>query len=261
VLAVGFCDRALAALLALACVAHSIDGGAGAYRSDGLLAGLLALHASTARAPYLSWAARGRPDPGGGWTFHPATRAIAFFLTIATFAMRLSGAWTPVELADRVLALPAWALLIGYLLDPGRIRARDPAATERLFYDGACGLCQRGVRFVLAEDPTGTRFRFAPLGGETFEREIPADVRATLPDSVVIQRADGALLVRSDAALHVLERLGGLWRVFGTTLRVVPRPVRDFAYDLLARVRLRLFAAPKSACPLGPPAITRRFDA
>lgn len=162
--------------------------------------------------------------------------------------------------APRELYALTWLFALVYAADPAWIRAREPEVTERLFYDGACGLCQRGVRFVLAEDASRTRFRFAPLGGETFEREIAAHARATLPDSVVVQRADGQLLVRSEAALHVLERLGGLWRVLGTSLRIVPRPVRDFAYDRLASVRLYLFARPKSACPLGPREVTARFD-
>ena len=29
----------------------------------------------------------------------------------------------------------------------------EPPAPERIFYDGSCGLCHRGVRFVVARDP------------------------------------------------------------------------------------------------------------
>ncbi|MBI5365176.1 MAG: DUF393 domain-containing protein [Planctomycetes bacterium] len=162
-------------------------------------------------------------------------------------------------------ALPAsgylgQALLLALFFDPAWIPARGGDVIERLYYDGACGLCQRAVRFVLAEDPEGRRFRFAPLQGATFARAVDAATRATLPDSVVVVAADGRVLARSAAVVHVLQRLGGLWRVLGTLLALVPRPWRDHGYDALARTRKRLFAAPKELCPLGPKHVTDRFD-
>jgi predicted DCC family thiol-disulfide oxidoreductase YuxK len=114
------------------------------------------------------------------------------------------------------------------------------------------------VRFVVAADPAGA-FRFAPLGGETFLAQVPPDRRGGLPDSIVVRRRDGALLVRSDAALHVLERLGGGWRALGALLRLVPRPLRDAAYDFVAGRRLRWFAPPEDACPIVPPQLRSRF--
>lgn len=159
---------------------------------------------------------------------------------------------------DAAIAIVALELVL--LFDPAWIRARDPGATERFFYDGECGLCLRSVRFVLAEDASGRAFRFAPLQGETFARAIDREVRAKLPDSVVVLASDGSVLVRSDAAMHVLERLGGLWRVLGTLARVVPRPLRDAAYDVVASGRKRLFAKPSTACPLGPRHVAERFD-
>jgi predicted DCC family thiol-disulfide oxidoreductase YuxK len=131
---------------------------------------------------------------------------------------------------------------------------------ERLFYDGHCGLCHRSVSFVLRHDREGRTFRFAPLGGSTFQATLSAAERADLPDSIVIRTSDGRLLVRSRAAAHVLRRLGGGWRVLGSLVLVVPRPVADFVYDLVARVRHRLFARPAEVCPLMPVELRGRFD-
>jgi predicted DCC family thiol-disulfide oxidoreductase YuxK len=103
-------------------------------------------------------------------------------------------------------------------------------------------------------------FRFAPLASATFEQHVPPAARSGLPDSIVVQTADGRLLVRSAAVLHILARLGGVWRVLAACARVVPRPLRDAAYDAVARVRKRLFAAPPEACPLVPPGLRGRFD-
>src|ERR1041385_7423246 len=80
---------------------------------------------------------------------------------------------------------------------------------ETLFYDGHCGLCHRSVRFLLRRDPGGRAFRFAPLQGRTFQDAVSPDRRAGLPDSMVLKTADGRLLLKSDAWLHILRRLGG----------------------------------------------------
>ncbi len=136
-----------------------------------------------------------------------------------------------------------------------------PAAqtTERVFYDGHCGLCHFTVRFVLLRDRAG-RFRFAPLEGATFRRTVPAQVRATLPDSVIVQTTEGELLSRSAAVFYLLNRLGGVWRILAAFGSIVPVTLRDRVYDWLAAVRHRLFPAPAAACPLVPPHLRDRFD-
>jgi predicted DCC family thiol-disulfide oxidoreductase YuxK len=131
---------------------------------------------------------------------------------------------------------------------------------EILFYDGHCGLCHRAVRFVLAEDREGTLFRFAPLQGETFQRLVTSDQQKTLPDSVVVMTSDEKLLARSDAFLHILRRLGGGWKVLAVVLSLIPRALRDFVYDFVARVRYRIFGRRDDLCPVTPPELRRRFD-
>ena len=131
---------------------------------------------------------------------------------------------------------------------------------ERLFYDGTCALCHGAVRFVLARDPEGRAFRFAPLDSTTFRAAASVEVRAGLPDSIVLATEDGRLLTRSDAVLHLLHRIGGGWRVLAALGRVVPRGLRDAAYDLVARVRYRVFGREDEACPVIPPALRSRFD-
>lgn len=131
---------------------------------------------------------------------------------------------------------------------------------ERIFYDGHCGLCHRVVRFVLARDPGGRAFRFAPLHGPTFRTVVPPDRRAGLPDTLVVRRADGTLLLRSEAVLHILGRLGSGWRALARAAALVPRPCRDAAYDAVARARGRLFRPPPDVCPVLPPELRARFD-
>lgn len=128
-----------------------------------------------------------------------------------------------------------------------------------LFYDGHCGLCHRAVRFVLRHDRSGSRFRFAPLQGATFQSLVPAGAQAGLPDSVVVLTQDGILLVRSNAFLHILRRLGGRWGTLASVLSVVPRPLRDVIYNLVARIRYRVFGTRLDLCPVVPRKLRARL--
>jgi predicted DCC family thiol-disulfide oxidoreductase YuxK len=130
---------------------------------------------------------------------------------------------------------------------------------ERIFYDGHCGLCHRVVRFVLAEDITGT-FRFAPLQSEAFQTILSKQKQTEIPDSVVVETSDGKLLFRSGAVLHIMRSLGGIWRISAAIGGVIPTSLLNAVYDFIARIRYRLFRRPADACPLMPPAIRTRFD-
>lgn len=129
-----------------------------------------------------------------------------------------------------------------------------------LFYDGDCGLCHRAVRVVLAADPEGRAFRFAPLGGETFRAAVPAATRAALPDSIVLREPDGALHVRTAALRAIGRRLGGGWGLAAAIAGFLPTRLLDAGYDGIARLRSRLFAKPAAACPMLPAHLRARFD-
>jgi predicted DCC family thiol-disulfide oxidoreductase YuxK len=147
-----------------------------------------------------------------------------------------------------------------FTFDPSWVAVVGAGRTEELFYDGYCGLCHRAVRFILAEDSTGTAFRFAPLQGETFLARVAEERRAGLPDSVVVLTRDGELLVRSNAFLHIFRRLGGGWRLLAAVLSVVPRGLRDLVYDFVARIRYRVFGRRDDLCPIVPAELRARFD-
>jgi predicted DCC family thiol-disulfide oxidoreductase YuxK len=130
---------------------------------------------------------------------------------------------------------------------------------DLLFYDGGCGLCHRTVLFALRHDLDGTRFRYAPIGGTTYEAAFPADRASALPDSIIVRTADNRTLTRSDAVLHIGERLGGWWGAIGRVAGLLPRWLLDWGYDRIASVRKRLFAPPRDSCPLLPPELRGRF--
>jgi predicted DCC family thiol-disulfide oxidoreductase YuxK len=134
-----------------------------------------------------------------------------------------------------------------------------PPETETIFYDGHCGLCHRTVQFVLKRDSRRC-FRFAPLQGATFEQRAPPAMRSGLPDSVIVLTSDGRLLTRSNAILHIYGRLGGLWNALAVAMAIVPRPIRDAAYDFIARIRYSVFGRRSETCPVVPANLRSRFD-
>jgi predicted DCC family thiol-disulfide oxidoreductase YuxK len=128
-----------------------------------------------------------------------------------------------------------------------------------LLYDGLCKFCNGAVRFVLARDRDG-RMRFAPLEGE-FARQVLKE-HPSLRDAdslILVEPGDRAPspLVRSAAVLAIAHYLGWPWRA-AAVLRLVPRAFRDWAYDLLARHRYRLFGR-YDACPPPNPVVRARF--
>ena len=188
------------------------------------------------------------------------------FLPFALFRRTRPWAWTALLLMHFGLMtlLDFTDLSLGmvflhlFTFDPEWLAPRAAPAPDTVYYDGSCGLCHRTVRFVIAEDRTSA-FTFAPLEGDAFLAEVGEAQRSALPDSVVVRTADGRLLVRSAAIIHLLDRLGGAWRALAAVLRAVPRPVRDFGYDGVASVRRRVFAAPGGACPVLPADVRGRF--
>jgi predicted DCC family thiol-disulfide oxidoreductase YuxK len=167
-----------------------------------------------------------------------------------------------------------------------------------LLYDGVCGLCHRFVQFVLRHDPTGVfRFAplQSPPAARILARH-GSDSRDLATVSVVVdyELPEERLVVRSDAVIFILKQLAAaaeqrsagppqaypevapgaavptpvsplpavprpkLWRFTALVLRLVPRPVRDFGYNIVARCRYRIFGR-YDACPLPSPETRARF--
>jgi len=131
-----------------------------------------------------------------------------------------------------------------------------------ILYDGVCGLCNRLVQFVLKYD-SQDRFRFAPLQSDfavhTLQRHESAPENLDTM-YVVLDHAlpEERLVSRSDAAIVILQKLGGGWRVLVMALRVLPGWLRDWGYNLVARNRYRMFGKYDS-CPIPSEKDRRKF--
>ena len=120
-------------------------------------------------------------------------------------------------------------------------------------------MCHRTVLFLIVRDGDGSRFRFAPLFGETFNQHVPAEARESLPDSLVMVAPDGRRLLRAEGVFHALKRVGGFWGLVGTVGDWIPTAISGWGYDRIAAVRKRLFRRPDDVCPVVPPELRDRF--
>jgi predicted DCC family thiol-disulfide oxidoreductase YuxK len=125
-----------------------------------------------------------------------------------------------------------------------------------VLFDGVCHLCNGVVRFVIARDPH-VRFQFATLTSATAARVLgTASTASPLPDSIVLIDG-GRIFTKSDATLRLVRHLTFPWPLlYG--LIVLPRGLRDWVYDLVARHRYRWFGR-QDACMVPSPAVRARF--
>jgi predicted DCC family thiol-disulfide oxidoreductase YuxK len=125
-----------------------------------------------------------------------------------------------------------------------------------VLFDAVCNLCNGSVLFVIDRDPS-RHFRFAALQSEAGARLLREHAHGGADLSSVVLVEDGRLYTRSTAALRIARRLAWPWRLL-SALIVVPRPLRDAVYDLVARNRYRWFGRGE-ACRIPTPELRGRF--
>ncbi|WP_298868105.1 DCC1-like thiol-disulfide oxidoreductase family protein [uncultured Gimesia sp.] len=109
-----------------------------------------------------------------------------------------------------------------------------------LFFDGVCGLCNSSVDFAIARDKN-SRLLYTPLQGETAKQLLSEDQIHNIA-TVIFRTEDGKHLYRRSAAIvRLLWLLGFPWNICGWTLWIIPLPIRDLGYRIIAGLRYRLF--------------------
>lgn len=121
------------------------------------------------------------------------------------------------------------------------------AAGAIIVFDGVCVLCNGWVRFLLKHDRKG-HYRFAAMQGETGQRLLAAHGLDPRDPSSFLLIEGEASWRDTDAIRRVVTGLGGMWRI-GHALVLLPRPLRNALYRLVARNRYRLFGVTTCQVP------------
>ena len=125
-----------------------------------------------------------------------------------------------------------------------------------ILFDGVCHLCTSTVQFIIKRDPHGY-FTFASLQSDVGRQLL--EEHGLQPDALdTFVLVEGSrCFTRSDAALRVAQHLSGGWSLV-RALSLIPKPVRDWGYTVIARNRYRWFGR-RETCMIPSRDILDRF--
>lgn len=125
-----------------------------------------------------------------------------------------------------------------------------------IIFDGICNFCNSSVNFIIVRDPEG-KFSFAPMQGEAAQLLMKQHGIDDPDLNTFLLIKNGKLYQRTDAALEIAKDLIGYWKYCRVFL-IVPTPLRDVFYRLLAKNRYRLFGR-REICMVPTPEVRQRF--
>jgi predicted DCC family thiol-disulfide oxidoreductase YuxK len=125
-----------------------------------------------------------------------------------------------------------------------------------ILFDGVCNLCNGFVNFLIVRDRQN-KFQFGSLQSPVVAELLKQHDFATDDLSTVILLEGDKLYYQSTAVLRILRQLGGAWPLLYVFI-VVPKPLRDFFYNLVARNRYKLFGR-QDACMIPTPELRAKF--
>ncbi len=125
-----------------------------------------------------------------------------------------------------------------------------------VIFDGVCNFCNGSVNFIIRRDPQG-RFAFAPLQTRRGRALIQKYQVPEIAVDTFLLIKHGRCFLGADAALEIVLDLTGPWfllRVF----KIVPKPLRDYCYNVFASNRYQLFGK-RATCMVPTPEVRSRF--
>ena len=108
-----------------------------------------------------------------------------------------------------------------------------------ILFDGICNFCNYWVDFIIKRDKDKT-LKFATLqsdAGKKIANQFSI-VNKNI-DSIIFIKG-GNYFARSDAVLEIAKELKSVWKIL-YLLKVIPRHLCNFIYDLIAKYRYPIF--------------------
>lgn len=112
-----------------------------------------------------------------------------------------------------------------------------PVSNTIIFFDGECLLCDKWVRF-LRRAQLENSFEFAHIASD-FAKPLIIEHKLENIDSVIVIQG-GRAYIKSQAVLKIIALLRWQYRWLYIGV-VVPRFIRDWLYDIIARNRQKWF--------------------
>jgi predicted DCC family thiol-disulfide oxidoreductase YuxK len=125
-----------------------------------------------------------------------------------------------------------------------------------ILFDGVCNFCNRSINIILDHDKDAY-FQFAAsqsTAGINMLQQFSLDQKASA--SVILIDSE-KVYTKTDAIIQIATHLKGWPRLF-SFIKFIPRPIRDFGYDLVAKNRYALFGK-RETCRIPDESIRHRF--
>ena len=125
-----------------------------------------------------------------------------------------------------------------------------------ILFDGVCNFCNRTINIILKYDKQAY-FQFAASQSIAAMGIMQAFKIEHIAIASVILIDNEKVYTKTDAVIQIANRLSG-WPKLFRLLKFIPKPMRDFAYDLIAKNRYALFGK-KDDCMIPEPSMRHRF--
>ena len=114
-----------------------------------------------------------------------------------------------------------------------------------LLLDGDCGLCHRLATFLDKRMKTSTNLGYRPNSSQDAQRLIQAMPKKYSESDTVYLVRNGQPYMRSSAAIRCLLYMKWYYRMWYPVCWLIPLPLRDIAYRIVAKYRHKVFKKPK----------------
>ena len=125
-----------------------------------------------------------------------------------------------------------------------------------ILFDGICNFCNRTINIILKYDKVG-HFQFAASQSNAAIDIMQAFKIEQIAIASVILIDNEKVYTKTDAVIQIARHLKGWPRLF-RFIKFIPKPIRDFGYDLIAKNRYILFGK-KASCMIPDASIRHRF--
>lgn len=142
-------------------------------------------------------------------------------------------------------------------LNVSPVLSSNKTSSGLVVFDGFCVLCSATVKFLIKIDKNKL-LKFTTLRSDpSRDNRNETGIETGQPASVIYIE-NGQVYTESEALVHLLKRLGGIWEMLSAILRIIPRKWRNYLYRLIAKNRYHIFGK-KNQCFIPSGEYTDRF--
>lgn len=116
-----------------------------------------------------------------------------------------------------------------------------------ILFDGTCILCHNFYQWCVRHN-TNSELVFGLI--QETKNWVPEQISSQ--DSIIYFE-DVCYFTKSSAVIRILKRMGGFWRILGSIGNCVPKVMRDWVYNLVARNRYSWFGQQDTCSMVGIP--------